>query len=1051
MYCMTNTSVNGVNAVSLIAVLAVCSALAVVAEPSAPPAVPASLISYRTSEGVVCNTEQSLRLAIEDLAATFGTRYPRGREFLERLAKIGGSNAPPADLAALAAEALLANPLLDFDKLLLIRRNPGNLCLPQNWQGNCALPRGDVGNEIVVLSPVRPDGTLTTLLKPAGGRFVGDMDLHFDADRLLFSMPNDQERFQIWEIKTDGTGLRQVTTSEPDVDNYDACYLPNGGIIYDSTAIMQGVPCVGGGNTVANLFLIAADGSMRRRLCFDQDHDWCPTVLPDGRIMYSRWEYSDIPHYFSRLLFKMNPDGTGQSELYGSNSCWPNSTFYARPIPGSSSKVVAIIGGHHGVPRMGELIVFDTAQGQRENEGVVQRIPGCGRPVPAKIGDGIVQDSHPKFLHPFPLSEKYVVVSANVQDRWGIYLVDVFDNIIPIHTLAGSALLEPVPLRRVPCPPVIPDRIDPRRKDANVYITDVYSGEGMRGVPRGTVKALRVYSFGFAAPGMGGHNEIGLDGPWDARHILGTVPVHEDGSAAFVAPANTPLAVQPLDAEGKAVQLMRSWFTAMPGERVSCVGCHERQPNSPPVKRAAAFAQPPTPIQPWYGPPRGFSFAHEVQPVLDTYCIRCHNGDPNITDLRDEENGDVVEIKNARGKVNRRISGFSTAYRNLNRFVYRPGPESDYHILNPMEYHADVSELVQVLRQGHYDVRLDTQSWDRLITWIDFNVPYFGSWQEKVGPRPILKRRQELDAADAGLETDFETIPALEVKLGDAPPATAAVTAAPPVSCPGWPFAAKEVPSHTFDLGDGIKLEMSLIPAGEFVMSNVRTKVEKPFWMAKCEVDNKVYALFDPQHDSRYFNRMGKDQGDRGIPMNRPEQPVVRVSWQRAMAFCTWLSKKTGRQFALPTEVQWEWACRAGSAEPFWFGPPGADYGMLDNLADVSLSRFSGGQAPPEWRPADRNVNDDALVTAPVSWARYKPNPWGLHTMHGNAAEWTSTPADAAGTRIVRGGSFYDRAYRSTAGIRRAYPEWAGVHNVGFRVMCEAPPDEINGAAAKTP
>lgn len=1002
---------------SMIAVLVLCCAATAIAAPSAPPAVPAAMMGFRSSEDVVCNTASTLRLAIEDLIATFGKRYPRGSAFLERLAKMG-SNAPPAELAALASEALLANPLMDFEKLLLVRRNPRQLCLPQNWQGNCALPRGSVSNEIAVLSPVRPDGVLTNFFKPANGQFVGDIDLHFDAGKLLFSMPNDRQRFQVWEIKTDGTGLRQITKSEPDIDNYDACYLPNGKIIYDSTGIMQGVPCVGGGNTVANLYLTDADGSTRRRLCFDQDHDWCPTVMPDGRIMYTRWEYSDVPHYFSRLLFKMNPDGTAQSELTGSNSCWPNSTFYARPIPGSPGKVVAIISGHHGVARMGEMIVFDTAKGQRENEGVVQRIPGRGRPVPPTIGDCIVDGASPKFLHPFPLSEKYFIVSASIDNLWGIYLVDVFDNIIPIYTLAGSALLEPVPLHRVQTPPVIPERINLARKDADVYIADVYTGEGMRGVPRGTVKSMRVYSFGFAAPGMGGHNEVGLDGPWDTRRILGTVPVREDGSVAFVAPANTPLAVQPLDAEGKAVQLMRSWFTAMPGERVSCAGCHERQSSSPAVKRASAFALEPTPIKPWYGQPRGFSFAHEVQPVLNKYCINCHNGDANLPDFRGRNGG-----------------SFSIAYKSLNPFVYRPGPESDYHILNPMEYHADVSELVQILKQGHHDVRLDAQSWDRLITWIDFNVPYFGSWLEKVGPRPILKRRQELDAVDAGLTNDFETIPDIEVELGDAPPSPAAMAAAAQVNCPGWPFTATAVTNMVMDLGEGLKLEMSLIPAGEFVMDNTRTNVEKSFWMAKFEVNNQLFALFDPKHDSRYFNRMGKDQGDRGVPMNGPQEPVVRVSWLQAVEFCSWLSKKTGRRITLPTEIQWEWACRAGSAEPFWFGPIGTDFHTFANLADATLGTFSGGQAPPNWRPADTNVNDGALATTQVD--RYQPNPWGLHNMHGNAAEWTSTPGDATGKRIVRGGSFYDRAYRATSSFKIAYPEWAGVHTVGFRVVCE--------------
>ncbi len=207
--------------------------------------------------------------------------------------------------------------------------------MPANWQGNCSLNQTGYDNEIAVLSPVAPGGKLTTLFKPQGGAFVGDVDLNFDADTMLFSMP-DNGRWQVFEIRADGAGLRQVTKGEePDVHNYDACYLPSGKVMYCSTAVFHGVPCVGGADAVANLFTCDADGANARQLGFDQDHNWCPTVLNDGRVLYTRWEYSDLPHYFSRLLFHMNPDGTNQTEYYHSNSYWPNSTFFARPIPGT--------------------------------------------------------------------------------------------------------------------------------------------------------------------------------------------------------------------------------------------------------------------------------------------------------------------------------------------------------------------------------------------------------------------------------------------------------------------------------------------------------------------------------------------------------------------------------------------------------------------------------------------------------------------------------------------------------------------------------------------
>ncbi|MBM3890978.1 MAG: hypothetical protein FJ388_17845, partial [Verrucomicrobia bacterium] len=309
----------------------------------------------------------ALRRAIEDLATSFPDRYPNGAAFFGRLkaleqqqttieqalarkdaAAAQQAQALAGEAARLRSEALLANPLLDFDKLLVVKRASGNievveldrktkkqqkksvgrnLGLPQNWQGNCALPRKGYENEIAVLSPVRPEGKFTTLYKPDGGKFVGDVCLNFDADKMMFSSIGAQDRWHIFEMGADGKNPRQITPSEPDVDNYYPCYLPDGRIIFGSTACFHGVPCVGGGNTVANLYRMDADGANIRRLCFDQDHNWYPVVANDGRVLYTRWEYSDSPHYFTRILFRMNPDGTGQMEYYASNSYWPNSIF----------------------------------------------------------------------------------------------------------------------------------------------------------------------------------------------------------------------------------------------------------------------------------------------------------------------------------------------------------------------------------------------------------------------------------------------------------------------------------------------------------------------------------------------------------------------------------------------------------------------------------------------------------------------------------------------------------------------------------------------------
>ncbi len=395
---------------------------------------------------------------------------------------------------------------------------------------------------------------------------------------------------------------------------------PDDRVVFCSTAVRQGVPCLAGRGEIANLFLLSKDGQTVRQLCFDQDHNWNPTALNNGRILYSRWEYMDTPHYFPRLLFHMNPDGTGQMSYYGSNSYWPNAIFFARPIPGHPTKVVGIVSGHHGVARMGELVIFDPALGRQETDGVVQRIPGYGRKVEPVIADHLVNNSWPKFLHPYPVDEKSFLVAAQPTpgSTWGLYWVDVFDNMLLIKESDDHVFFEPLPFRSQTKPPVVADRVDLSRRDAVVYVQDVYTGPGLKGVPRGSITRMRLLEphYNYSGARMGGYKNAALEGGWEPKRIIGTVPVEEDGSAVFRVPANTPLILQPVDRQGRAYQIMRSWMTAMPGESVSCIGCHENQDRTVQSHMPLASNRAPADIEPWYGLRRGFDFVREVQPVL---------------------------------------------------------------------------------------------------------------------------------------------------------------------------------------------------------------------------------------------------------------------------------------------------------------------------------------------------------------------------------------------------------------------------------------------------
>ncbi len=1069
----------------------------------------------------------ALRLAVKDLCKTFGDRYPAGPEALARMDRIEKAMAEATEaksvvsaedvarleeLAMQAGElqrtALLANPLLDFEQLLLVRRKSNRLGLPANWQSNSNLPKTGYDGGIATLAIGALDEPLKTVYRPEKGEYVGHVDLHFDAKRMLFSMPSQEGKgpWHVYEISTDGTGLRQVTQGmDACANNYDACYLPDDRIVFTSTAGMVAVPCVRGNALVATLFRVNADGTGMRQLCFDQEHSWHPAMMHDGRVLYTRWEYADLPHSNSRILFTANPDGTNQRSYYGSNSFWPNSMFYARPIPGHPTKVVATVTGHHAPARMGELVIFDPALGTREADGVVQRIPGYGQKVEPLIQDGLTRNSWPKFLHPYPLSENYFLVAAKPTSRslWGIYLVDVFDNMVLLKEESGYALVEPVPLRPTPRPPVVPDRVDLQRRDAIVMISDIYSGPGLAGIPRGEVKRLRLYTYTFGYPGVGGlYGAIGMDGPWDMRRVLGTVPVAPDGSAVFRVPANTPLTLQPLDSEGKAMQIMRSWFTAMPGETLSCAGCHEDIAEAPPPQPGVATRGKPSDIEPWYGPPRNYEFERELQPVLDRHCIRCHDGGEKATakklpDLRGTEMITGWSTRMA-GNTGKGTGGkFSVAYGTLHRFVRRPGIESPMPLQTPMEFHADTTELVQMLRKGHHGVKLDAEAWDRIITWIDFNAPYHGRWSTIVGEKAKEKEeeRARLRLLYANVDEDHEALSepaAEETEVATAVPVSMRQPAdASPVTIPGWPLAvadatqrqldaaarceqapgaAGETPvARVLDLSDGVSMTFVYIPPGRFVMGShtgypdeapaTAVTVSEGFWMGRCEITNAQFRAFRPTHDSGEEDRHGYQFGIPGYDVDQPDMPAVRLSWLEAKAFCKWLTTRSGWHVDLPTEAQWEWACRAGTDQPFFYGGVDADFSEFANLGDATLADFSGnpyqidrvkaryGNADnpyDNWIPQDARFNDKGFVSEQT--AKYKPNAWALHDMHGNVAEWTSSPyvpypytaaAEATGKRVVRGGSWYDRPKRCTASFRGCYREYQKVFNVGFRVVIQ--------------
>jgi formylglycine-generating enzyme required for sulfatase activity len=995
----------------------------------------------------------SVKLAIKDQMSTFKTEYPNGEKYLSEIGGIErdfqnwirSASLDESRTAGAFAEMylrattarhkiLLDNPLLKFEKLLVAS---GGIRLASNWTGACGM-----GKKLQVLSPVSPGGELTTI---HNGN-ISSYELDWEATSILFS-----DGSTIQEIDVDGTNLRKLKgpDKEDSSKRYNPCRMPCGDIMFVSTACEHAVPCTGGGG-VGNMHVMDRDGNNERRITYDQDHNWDPCVLNNGRVVYARWEYTDLPHYFSRLLMSMNPDGTDQKEYYGSASYWPNAQYWTRPIPGHPTKIVTIVSGHHGVSRMGEMHILDPALGRHEADGSVQQVPGYGKKVEPIIRDNLVGPSWPKFITPYPLGTSpqedgagtYFLASVKMEanDPWRLCLVDIFDNITPI--LEGDYAM-PVPLLPRKKPPVKPSRVNLAKKTGNTMIMDIYQGPGLKGYPRGSIKALRVGTYHYRFPGNGDTYATSHEGAWDIRRIMGTVPVYKDGSAFFEVPANTPIFVQPLDADGQALQVMRSWFSVMPGEDLSCIGCHEDQNMVPPPAVSIAARKAPSKITPWNGPMRGFSFDRELQPVLDRKCVGCHDGKkPDRPDFRAK-------------RLHKDFTGhYSPAYMALQKYVRRAGLENDWHTPVPGEYKADTSHLVKLLKKGHRNVRLTRDEWERLYTWIDFNIPYPSNWQEshRLAKPQMIEKREQLLKLYAKVDDRIESteLPLPPIAKYEAPPRKDKSTPLPALE--GWPLETGDGGQEPgggmeLELGSDLKIKLVKVPVGRFIMGDEDgfddekprvTVVEKPFYMAATEVSLEQYHQFDPTHENGFVTTRRKDQSKRGaFCMDQPNLPVVRISFNQAMAFCKWLSVRTGKDVTLPTEQQWEWACRAGSSDKFYFGELKKD---AMNIADEQIAAWNYGRKENGYSDRDR-------YTADVASTAYKPNAWGLQHMLGNVAEWTTSdykPLPDVGVvkgtesvpyKVVRGGSWNDTARFATSASRWRYPTYQPPYDVGFRVI----------------
>jgi hypothetical protein len=594
-------------------------------------------------------------------------------------------------------------------------------------------PEGKIVEKTLVSAP--PNGTLR------------DPDVSFDGKKIVFSMRNDidTDDYHLYDYDVDTGAVRQLTFGLGFAD-IEPCYLPDGNILFPSTRCMQIVDCWW--TDVVNLYCCDADGRFIRRLGFDQVHTNYPKVLPDGRIIYTRWDYNDRGQIFPHGLAMMNYDGTGQTEYYGNNSWFPTSILHARGIPGSS-KVIAIASGHHTIQK-GKLVMIDRSKGTQENQGA-QLVAPIRRTRTEKI-DAYGQEGD-QFQYPLPLDEEnFIVAYSPVGSHFGLYYMDINNTRRELiawdpDTHCG----QPVPLQQREVPMLRASSVDYTKKTGVYYVQDVYFGPGLKGIERGTIKELRVVGLQFRAAGIdsnanGGEaggalvsTPIAIDnGTWDVKQVLGTVPVEEDGSAFFEVPARMPIYFQLLNAKGETVQTMRSWSTLQPGEQQNCFGCHEEKgttTNNPRLiggsMRTQALRKSPRKPVPVEGvdPNSGFSFTQSVQPILDKHCAECHTGE-------DDAPFSLLDTP-----VVRTGRSFSASYINLtqkgkrNNFVYWADIQSAPPMRPPYYAGSAKSKLFSTIAggdpSGHKEIMLSDNERRVLALWIDLLVPFSGSYTER--------------------------------------------------------------------------------------------------------------------------------------------------------------------------------------------------------------------------------------------------------------------------------------------------------------------------------
>ncbi len=657
------------------------------------------------------------------------------------------------------------------------------------------------GGQLCLLS--LEDGKVTPIVPgPVAGNdleggIIGRCNLSFDGKKAVFDYKRKiGEGFRIWEVNLDGTGLRPLTTPPADeveriakyrlpwmksylhhTDDMHPCYLPDGGVAFASTRCEHGILCDGPDRLVTSvIYRMDADGGNMQKLSDNSVSESAPSVMNDGRILYTRWEYVDNGSVTNKGLWAMHPDGSGTVEVGGMSIAFPSVFHLGRAIPGRND-LFTCIGAPHMPLGAGTVMLVDSRKDSRTGAAVSyvtkhldvrhqwgwDTVPeGAVHPIPPEMQAGRDgrgnTDRGPLYMDPYPISEKFFLVAHNPDKPWndkkayGLYLLDENGEVEPFYKDAEYSCWNPIPVREVKTPP----RIAPYTRDeglakqglARVVVTDVY--RGMDGVERGTIKYLRVNEHvprHWSARRFWDNKGTPAD-CYDQQHSViskkthlglklqhGIVPVEADGSAHFLVAADRNIFLQALDENYMEVQRERTFVNYRAGETRSCVGCHERASelsNAVKTRPIAMLreADRPGPQPGEASGARALHYPTDIQPIWDKHCVSCHGGEK--TEGKLDLTGEMTTF-------------FNRSYEQLIDKEMQPiigenHPKAgNNHYLPPYSLGAHKSKLLPFIGKAHYDVQLTEAERMRVITWLDSNGQFYGGY----GGKKNLKYRGE--------------------------------------------------------------------------------------------------------------------------------------------------------------------------------------------------------------------------------------------------------------------------------------------------------------------